>query len=299
MNIIRTLSTALAGASLLVMTQQAAAFGATGHRIVAQIAEQNLTPTAAEEIAKITDGEYLAQLATWPDEIRSDPTWNGAAPWHYLSIDDDESFDDFPRDDDGDVWFALEQFEQQLRDRQAINNNNFRPITLKQALAFYVHFTGDIHQPLHVGRRDDLGGNKINVRWFGKDSNLHKVWDEGLIDHEMLSFREYADFLDQATDEEMAEWQDSTYLDWAKESKAIRPQVYGAPDYDFGNMKPGVLPDLSYTYVFNNHPLIGERMLQGGVRLAGMLNAIFDPQSTKPGNAHKHHGQKSHVGMYR
>jgi hypothetical protein len=297
MKIMRTLTTFCAGVGLLFMAQQAAAFGPNGHRIVAQIGENHLTETAAAEIKKITGGQYLAQLATWPDEIRSDSSWGWVSPWHYLSIDDDESFDDFPRSKDGDAWYALERFEKQLRARQVVDSDG---ITLWQALAFYIHFTGDIHQPLHVGRRDDLGGNKINVKWFWEDSNLHKVWDEGLIDHEGLSFREYSDFLDQASDAEMAEWQDSVYLDWAKESKAVRAQVY-----DFGEQKEGEVPELDYGYVFQNHHLIGKRMLQAGVRLAGMLNVIFDPnngkqKSSKPAAKYKHAHKKKHcVNDYR
>lgn len=267
-------SAILVSFGLLLGAQPASAFGPNGHRIVAQIGENHLTPKAAAEIRKITGGQYLAQLATWPDEIRSDPSWDWVKPWHFLSIDDNESFDDFPRSPEGDVWSALERFEKQLRARQKKDGDG---ITLKQALAFYIHFVGDIHQPLHVGRPDDAGGNFIKVQWFDDtNSNLHKVWDEGLINHEGLSFREYAEFLDQAPAFKMHRWQNSTYLDWAKESKAVRYRVY-----DFGKQDANAkVPKLSYSYVFHNHPLIGERMLKAGVRLAGMLNAIFDKKAS-------------------
>ncbi len=104
-----------------------------------------------------------------------------------------------------------------------------KSIGKREALAFYVHFIGDIHQPLHVGKRDDRGGNSIGVSWFKKPSNLHKVWDESLIGSLNLNFTELSTFLNRMTEEEKKQYSESTHLDWAKESKAIRSKVY-----DFG-----------------------------------------------------------------
>ena len=64
------------------------------------------------------------------------------------------------------------------------------------ALKFLVHFIGDMHQPLHVGRGEDRGGNSIRVRWFGESRNLHSVWDSAIIASENLSFSEFVDFID-------------------------------------------------------------------------------------------------------
>jgi hypothetical protein len=50
-----------------------------------------------------------------------------------------------------------------------------------QALKFLGHFVGDIHQSLHVGCAEDKGGNTIRVRFIGKETSLHAVWDGGLI----------------------------------------------------------------------------------------------------------------------
>lgn len=259
----------MVGPGLLLVAQDAGAFGLNGHRIVARIAEGHLTPKAAAEIRRLTGGQLLTQLATWPDEIRSDPDWGQASAWHYLSIDDDESFQDFSRNPAGDVWSALVRFEKQLRARQKKDSEG---MTLKQALAFYIHFVGDIHQPLHVGRRDDYGGNAIEVTWFGEDSNLHRVWDEGLIHHHRRNLHEYVQFPDKVTARQVGIWQDSHYLTWAEESRAVRAQVY-----DFGEQDRGVVvPDLGDDYVFRHRNLIVERVLQAGVRLAGMLNDIFD-----------------------
>ncbi len=239
-------------------------FGKNGHRIVAQIAENHLTPKVLQEIMLITNGRSLAQLSTWPDAIRSDKNWDRAKPWHYISIDDHETIENFKRSNRGDVLDALQRFESQLRNPEVKGEKRW------QALAFYVHFIADIHQPLHVGRRDDRGGNNIAVKWFGKPSNLHRVWDTQLIEGQQLSYSEYVDFIDHANEEEIIKWQLATYLDYAKESKALRKQVY-----DFDEQSNGVI-NLGFNYSDNNINTLNQQLLKAGIRLAGRLNTIFE-----------------------
>ncbi len=237
----------------------ALALGPNGHRIVAKIAEENLEASAKKAIMQITNGEPLAKLATWPDEIRSDKSWDYAKPWHYISIDDGESFNDLHRSKAGDVLKALSDFEKKLRDKTITGEEKW------QALAFYIHFVGDVHQPLHVGRREDLGGNKITVTWFGKPTKLHAVWDSSIIENQQLSFSEYADFLNNQTEDIVKLRQNSVYIDWAKESKSIRQDVYDIPCDG----------KLGYEYAYKNTPKLNEQIAKAGVRLAGMLNDIF------------------------
>lgn len=99
-------------------------------------------------------------------------------------------------------------------------------------------------------------------------TNLHSVWDNGLIDSEKLSFSELAAFIDHPTLMELQAWQSSSPADWVRESKAVRERVYKIGD---GN--------LSYQYAFDNMPLVKQRLLQAGVRLAGLLNSIFSQAS--------------------
>ncbi|WP_020407509.1 S1/P1 nuclease [Hahella ganghwensis] len=251
-------------AGMLLLSLPALSFGPNGHRIVARIAEDHLSPEAKAAIFKITEGRHLAQSATWPDEIRSDSGWDFAKPWHFVSIDDDESFDDYEHSDKGDILIALQKFESILAEKKVNQTEMWR------ALAFYIHFVGDIHQPLHVGRRDDYGGNKVRVKWFGRKTNLHSVWDSSLIENEQLSFREYASFLDNVTSSQIREWQSSTYRDWATESKSVRKQVY-----DLGNSSSED-PSLSYEYAYKNKALIDDCLVKDGIRLAGKLNSLFE-----------------------
>lgn len=248
------------GLALLLLTASAPVFawGPNGHRIVGRIAANHLSEEAARAIECLIGPEGLDQVSTWPDEIRSDPSWRRADPWHFISIDDGETLETTARNPAGDVLEAMQRFEAVLRDPQASRRAK------QEALKFLVHFVGDVHQPLHVGRRADRGGNSVEVFWFGDKTNLHSVWDSGLIENEKLSFSEFAAFIDHPTQEEIRTWQSATFADWVKESKAEREKVYKIGD-----------GKLSFQYAFENMPLVKRRLVQGGVRLAGLLNSIF------------------------
>lgn len=242
----------------LAMSSPVHAWGPNGHRVVGRIAMNHLSEEAGRAIECLIGPQGLDQASTWADEIRSDPSWRKADPWHYISIDDHETLETTARDPNGDVLEAMQRFEAVLRDPQASGPAK------QEALKFLVHFVGDVHQPLHVGRREDRGGNSIEVLWFDATTNLHSVWDSKLIENEQLSFSELAEFIDHPTQEEIRTWQSSTFVDWVKESKAFRERVY-----TLGDRK------LSYQYAFANMPLVKQRLVQAGVRLAGLLNSIF------------------------
>ena len=254
--------------SILGVSSSCLGFGKNGHRIIALIAQRHLDPQVETLLLKLTEGKPLAYLSTWPDEIRSDPRWYNANAWHYISIADDETFDTVPRSKNGDVLEALSRFEKVLRDPKST------PEAQWQALAFYIHFIGDLHQPLHVGRHRDKGGNTIRMKWFGERTNLHRIWDTHLIDSQKLSYTEYVEFLDHVSDENILQWQSGTYTDWARESKALRPTIYGLGTRIKTSQQ-------TYTYLYKARPIIEKRLLQAGIRLANQLNKIFLPHLPK------------------
>ena len=170
----------------------ALAWGQTGHRVTGEIAEQYLTPLAQEKIAEIIANESLAEMSTWPDEMRSnpDPFWRKiAGPFHYVTVPEGKTYAEVGPPEKGDSVTALNDFRKILLDDDA-------SLTDKQlALRFIIHIIGDLHQPLHAGNGTDRGGNDVKVRFFGEDSNLHRVWDTNLVDHQKLSFTEWSDWL--------------------------------------------------------------------------------------------------------
>jgi hypothetical protein len=135
-------------------------------------------------------------------------------------------------------------------------------------LRMLIHIAGDLHQPMHVGHTEDQGGNAIKVDWFGKPANLHSVWDEHLIEYQQLSYTEYAKAINHTTLAQRTGWQKATLADWITESYVIADGLYKEIDQSGGK--------LSYRYNFDHIKTLDERLLQGGVRLAGILNQVFN-----------------------
>ncbi len=180
-----------------------------------------------------------------------------------MNVPDGETYRPAPFQEPRDIIQALGLQERILADRSKSADERSR------ALKLLVHFVADIHQPLHVGRAD-RGGNDVEVTWFGAPTNLHSVWDSRLVDHQRLSYSEYVDFLDFATPEHVGEWLDSGYAEWAAESMALRDTVYVLPA-----ARAGDVPDLRWDYADAMTPIMERRLVQAGVRLAGVLNRVL------------------------
>jgi hypothetical protein len=267
---------ALAAAAALIPTP-ALAWGKTGHRVVAAIADTQLSGLARAQIQQILGyGESLDEAANWPDEMRAAPGefWQKTAtPWHYVTLNG-VVYDHAPPE--GDALTALDKFTATLKDPNASRADK------QLALRFVVHIVGDLHQPLHVGKCCDKGGNDVKVTWFGKPTNLHAVWDSQLVDDEQLSFTELAAKLERhISPQDVVKWWDPNPRDWIVESAEIRDTLYPTkgdmpkPPRGKKKLKKGTLPDLSYTYVYKFTPVMEQRLSQAGVRLAAYLNSIF------------------------
>jgi hypothetical protein len=236
-------------------------WGQTGHRVTGAIAEHYLSGAARANVQLLLGTESLAQAATWPDDMRSDPAefWQRtASPFHFVTVPQGRSYAQIGAPPEGDAVTALARFAGVLRDPNASLDDR------RLALRFTVHIIGDLHQPLHAGREGDRGGNNVRVTLFGQSTNLHSVWDSGLIDARGLSYSEYADWLAGAiTPEQVIAWNDSNPETWIAESVALREQIYPAN------------PALSYAYAYQHDGELDGRLSRGGVRIAAYLNKIF------------------------
>ena len=233
------------------------AWGQTGHRIVGEIAWQHLSKKAKKNVQRVLGTESLAMCGNYMDFIKSESSYDSLSPWHYCTIPDAESYHQHPQE--GDVIMAINKFIKELETQNYSVDEAF-------ALKCLAHLVGDIHQPLHVGNGTDRGGNDKKVEFFYEKSNLHRVWDSGMIDHQQLSYSEYVTWINVATQDQIALWQKSALLDWANESKDCRDQVYNYPE----NGK------LSYRYIYDNIALLNQRLLQAGVRLAAVINKVYE-----------------------
>ena len=238
---------------------QAIPWGKTGHRIVGLIAEQHLTKKAKKNIDRILKNETLAEVSNFMDFIKADDKYDHMNPWHYATIPDGQTYEQAGTPEEGDAIQKINQIISELETKEfTFGSEAF-------ALKCLVHLVGDIHQPLHVGNGEDRGGNDVKLDFFWKSSNLHRVWDSGMIDGQDYSYSEYTEWINHASESQIEEWQNDAVIEWAYESMSYREQVYDLPE----NKK------IAYDYVYQNRELLNLRLLQAGVRLAGVLNKIY------------------------
>ncbi len=235
------------------------AWGPIGHRVIGLIAEKHLSEKARRNIERLLKNETIAEVSTYMDFIRSDNTNKHMDPWHYMTIPDGKTYAEVGTPEEGDVYVTINRLMAELK------NKNFTDKDEAFALKCLIHLVGDIHQPLHVGKEGDRGGNSVDVEFYWEKFNLHRVWDSGIIDEQKYSYTEYVEWINHPTDEQIAEWQAASVMQWVEESIACREQVYNLPE----NMK------INYRYVYDNIELVNKRLLQAGIRLAGVLNQIY------------------------
>jgi len=250
----------LISASVVFTSSFAPDWGQTGHRVIGLIAEQHLTQQTQVVVNELLEGESLAFVSTFGDEIRSIREYDYFKPWHYVNMPLDKRYGEEEPNPKGDVYHAVNYCMGVLQDDNASRGDK----------AFYlrllVHFVGDLHQPMHVGRSEDRGGNDINVIWFGKKSNLHKVWDSEMIDGYQMSYSELANNLPIYTQEEQDSIIKSSIIHWMHESQDLAADIYENTN---NNDK------LSYPYQRKNFKIVREQLYKGGLRLAYILNTIL------------------------
>ena len=251
----------LASFAALAAFGQAYGFGADGHRIAGLIAQERLCVEAEREVRSLGRGQGLDQLGLWPDWIRGEPEWQHSAPWHYMNIPDGARLEDYRHPPEGDILWAIRHFAARLADPQESIDER------RDALRFLAHFVVDLHQPLHVGRESDRGGNRIDVDpGTGGPVNLHRFWDTDAVALSGLEVEDYVRSLAGLIEANARAWEQDTLMDWARESQALRPDVY-----DFG----GRGNRLSSDYLENAERTTRLRLAQAGVRLAAEINLAF------------------------
>lgn len=255
------LNNMIIGVVAAAISFQALSWGQVGHRVTGAIAEQYLTPEAQRAISELLINEDLAEASTYADEMRAHPSefWKKTAnPWHYVNVFDGKKYSDVAPPPEGNAVTALEMFSKQLKGKQT-------SLADKQiALRFIVHIIGDLHQPFHAGNGTDKGGNDVKLKFFWEDSNLHRVWDSGLIDKQQLSYTEWTNTLSRKISSKQAEeWMEIDPKVWIAESAKERADLY--PDSD----------NISWDYQYQSMPIVKRRLQMGGVRIAAYLNSLF------------------------
>ena len=246
---------------LLGLTLSLFAYDAVGHRIVADIAYDNLTGSARSQVDKVLGKRGIVYESTWADEVRSDSKYAYSYQWHYQDLDNNMTSKDIknllnnPKAEGEHLFFAIDTLTSRLKK----DKND------AEALKFLVHFVGDLHQPMHLGRKDDKGGNKVDFNWFGRKTNLHSVWDGMLIESEKMSYSEFSQYLEDKFEPRKAEIKKCTVLQSVEAVYAVQNQIYGYDTTDTNN----------YHYVYFFAEKRDEMLYRGGIQLANILNALY------------------------
>ena len=247
------------------ITIQLFAWSQTGHRVVGEIASQYITSKTKRAIKEILGNESIAMASNWADFIKSEPSMKQYDAWHYINFKSGLAFAEFnaylQTDTAVDAYTKLNFLIGELKNKDL-------PVEQKRMyLRLLIHIVGDIHQPLHVGRPDDLGGNRVKVMWFNESTNLHSVWDGALIDFQKLSYTEYAASINFVSKEERKQWQQQRLPEVFFDSYLLAEKIYAGitqPDQKLG-----------FRYNYDYIAMLNTQLLKGGVRLAGILNSIY------------------------
>ena len=189
-------------------------WGKTGHRIVGEIAERQLTDNVKEIIYDILDGESLSSVSTWADEMRSNPDWRPYDKWHYVNLPSDIEYMEMKHTQEN-IVIIINRAIAILKSPSA--DKEMKKFYLK----YLVHLIGDLHQPMHTGQYEDYGGSKIPLKFKGRkgtetNTNLHVLWDSNLIDDFKMSFTEWSNHLQNKLGR--TEINQSDVLGWTYES---------------------------------------------------------------------------------
>lgn len=250
----------------LTVSGLAYSYGVTGHRVVAEIAENHLSRKAKRNLKKIIGEQKLAYWANWPDFIKSDTTgtWKHTDSWHYVNIDPQTSQNAFTQKlnelEGPNLYKEIKALSAKIKDK------NTSPQEREIALRFLIHMVGDSSQPMHVGRAEDLGGNTIKLKFFGENTNLHSMWDSKLIDFQKYSYVEFARVLDVKSKDEVRQIQKGTLEEWFYDSHQKANDIYA-------NTVAGTAYAYDYNYKYTS--LLEQQLLYGGLRLAKILNEIL------------------------
>jgi hypothetical protein len=245
----------------------ASPWGYDAHRLICDIAwrEMNAAARAAVQRILASDRPYerFSESCIWADEIRNDPAYARYVTAHYMNVPSGRAGVD-PAVDCAATYCVIEA----IRDLSAeVADPSLAAPARRDALRFLVHFVGDIHQPLHVGRPEDRGGNDVRLRFFDEPTNLHTLWDAGLVQRALLDPWDGRRLHESIAPAEQAAWDDLDPVAWANESyRIVEREAYRG-------IEPGAA--LGTAYADRNAAIVELRIVQAGYRLGRLLNQLL------------------------
>jgi hypothetical protein len=271
----------------------AAAYWEYGHGAVASVAWQQMRPDTRRAVARLlAQGRSLdtptcpvttiEEASVWADCVKPlGERFSYAYSWHYQNVDICKPFDlKAPCRDGHCVSAQIERNARLLADPQVPQREKLI------ALAFLVHFVGDLHQPMHAGDHGDLGGNKVPVSYgvIGGRTNLHSIWDGWLAERAITTPPGGpAALLAEIPRGERAAIAAGTVEDWSREYWAkARDLAYKTINPDPCGPPATTRPVLTEAHIKALIPAVRRNVAEGGIRLARLLDDALGPQHIAP-----------------
>ena len=247
---------------LLILATSTFAWGPKGHRIVAQVAYDNLSNKVRKHVDAVLGTQGMVYLSTWPDEIKSDTIYPTSFTCHYQDLPGGmtdaqvaATLTDYP-EEGGELFMALDSLEAVLT----------RQPDCHDALVFYVHMMADRFCPMHLAHLDDKGGNAVKMKWFGQNTNLHSVWDSKIIENKGFSYTEYAKYLYNVYGKQRKEILSMTDEQTLLHCYHVTDAIYQYHPTWSGN---------AYHYAYYWAETAEYQMYMAGIKLAQSLNTIL------------------------
>lgn len=246
---------------LFSISLQSFAFDAVGHRIISDIAYQNLKCSTRKKVDKLLVKNGITYASVWADDVRNDSTYAYSYNWHFQNLRDGVTKAELqyllenPKSEGEHLFFALDTLSARIRH----NKNDV------EALKFLTHFSADLFQPMHSGRLSDRGGNDVMIKWFGRDIRLHQLWDTQMLEGQKFSYSEYSRYLQDKFAKQKKEFKKQSKLDAIWETYLLRNKIYA---YDYTNLR-------AYNYMYEFNEDMDRQLYKAGIQLAELLNELF------------------------
>lgn len=240
---------------LLACNFSLSAWSKEGHHIICAITRQFISDKALDSVQQYLGDMSLEEASVWMDQVRSQPGNAYMSSWHYLNLEKDQTY---VRDKKPNVINRVQLAVYTLMNR--LGDKATRQFNLK----ILIHLVGDLHQPLHLGYASDRGGNDVKLQFLGRETNLHKLWDEDIIHSQRTDFEMCMKHRAGLPAELPGNDLDALIESWGMESRSLLEHVYHT-----GN---GLL---SSAYLKENVPILECQLLKAGHRLAHLLNQIY------------------------
>ena len=264
---------------LLLPPSEAGAWGREAHMLVCGLAEQQLSQQAKTMVAQLIDaGEDLeggrlsfVEACVWPDIVKH-TSLKESYRHHFINLPEHATRINLTRDcpDQNCIARGIATALTQVSGNQVPFAQARRPERLRRAAALRLlgHYIADLHQPLHIGNASDRGGNRIEVLWFGKPANLHRIWDNLMPVHLGLTYPEGLKLLDR---DAPATLNTSTIMEWMNDSLHLA-RAYAYVDHQGNLLQSGEC--LGAAYLERNRHVVNQQLSLAAARLAVLLHRI-------------------------